>query len=149
MAYVANRKNRTQSVSCHEVTSIEGTHNLDDENLRTWRFVAYTCFIAENRPTKLSERPTILYFKDRERDKLRTVRIVVGLITGLIVSSQSMYGYWLLPLATNEDLYQSREPLARNLRLYNHIERTKLTPCGRETSTQVPLLIRALYLEVC
>lgn len=52
----------------------------------------------------------------------RTVRIVIGLITGLKVSTQSTPSCWLKPLATRRALYRSTEPSARCLRRYTHLQ---------------------------
>lgn len=75
--------------------------------------------------------------QDGDRSKLRIVRMVASLTTGLKFSSQSMPDCWFFPLATNRSLYRLRDPSMHNLHLYNHKEWTTLTPGGRGTIIEV------------
>lgn len=80
----------------------------------------------------------------RETTRLRTVRTVDGLTTGINVSSKSMPGRWVKPCKTQRALYLSRPPSDQNLCRNIHLPVTTLELVGQGTNSQVQLACNAV-----
>lgn len=77
--------------------------------------------------------------------RLRTIRMVAGLMVRLNVSSQSIPGHWIFPLTIMRALYCLRVSTTFYLFLNNHIDHTILAQVGLGIRTQVLLAIKAWY----
>ena len=83
----------------------------------------------------------MVQFNVTAREKIN--RIVVGLITGLKVSSKSKPGICVYPCATRRALYLSMDPSSLNLVRYTHFDPTMFVFTGLGTKLHVLFCWRA------